>query len=60
MAFRDQLVKCKECGKEFVYRVEEQRQQESIGIPLAEPDLCADCRLVEDVTPGLKPGAIKW
>ena len=32
MAFRDQEVTCKECGKNFIYRVEEQRQQVNLGI----------------------------
>lgn len=60
MAFSDQELTCKDCGKKFIYRVEEQRQQASTGIELIAPDLCSDCRREEDVTPGLRPGIIKW
>ena len=60
MTFRDQLVTCKDCGTKFIYRVEEQRQQASIGIESVAPDLCADCRREEDATPGLRPGVVKW
>lgn len=60
MAFRDQEVTCKECGKNFIYRVEEQRQQVNLGIEQISPDLCPNCRSNEEVTPGLKPGVVKW
>jgi CspA family cold shock protein len=60
MAFRDQALQCKECGNQFIYRVEEQRQQVNIGLEQIAPDLCPDCRLQDDATPGLRPGIIKW
>jgi len=60
MAFRDQEVTCKECGKSFIYRVEEQRKQTNMEIEQIAPELCPDCRVQEDVTPGLRPGTIKW
>jgi CspA family cold shock protein len=60
MAFRDQSVICKTCGKHFIYRIEEQRQQASMGIEQTTPELCPDCRLQVDDTPGLRPGVIKW
>jgi CspA family cold shock protein len=60
MAYRDQSIVCKECGKQFIYRVEEQRQQDELGVEKTIPELCPDCRVIEDVTPGLRPGVIKW
>ena len=60
MAYRDQAETCKECGTQFIYRVEEQRQQDNMGIDRTPPDLCPGCRVQEDATPGLRPGVIKW
>jgi CspA family cold shock protein len=60
MAYRDQSVSCKECGKQFIYRVEEQRQQDVMGLEIVAPEKCPECRIEEDVTPGLRPGLIKW
>jgi CspA family cold shock protein len=60
MSYRDQVELCKECGKQFIYRVEEQRQQDLMGVERKSPDLCPECRTQADVTPGLRPGVIKW
>lgn len=60
MTFRDQEITCKECGNQFIYRVEEQRQQVSMGLELMTPELCPDCRVEGEITPGLRPGTVKW
>lgn len=44
MVYRDVMVTCASCGKDFVYRVEEQRKQTARGEELAPPDLCPSCR----------------
>jgi CspA family cold shock protein len=38
------MVTCASCGKDFVYRVEEQRKQTARGEEPAPPDLCPSCR----------------
>lgn len=44
MAYRDTWVECEQCEKQFVYRVEQQRQQEKQGVPVVPPELCSSCR----------------
>lgn len=43
MAFQDQTLKCKDCGKDFVWTASEQEfyQQKGFQNP---PQRCADCR----------------
>ena len=60
MAYRDQLLSCAECGKQFVYRVEEQRSQESAGLTPETPEKCPNCREKKALGPGLHAGAVKW
>ena len=43
MNFRDTLVTCTECGKQFVFTVETQRQMSERGLEVAPPELCAAC-----------------
>jgi CspA family cold shock protein len=35
---------CEECGKEFIFRVEEQRKMAARGEEIAPPSLCPSCR----------------
>jgi CspA family cold shock protein len=59
MNFRDTLVTCKECGKQFVFTVEKQRQMAEQGQEVTIPDLCDECR--PRITYGGKlHGRIKW
>ncbi len=44
MKFKDQLVQCGACGKQFVYTVREQRFRAEHGLPLDTPAFCAECR----------------
>ena len=32
MTYRDELLTCATCGKTFIYRVEDQRQQAALGL----------------------------
>jgi len=59
MTFRDTLVTCRECGKQFVFTVEAQRQMADRGLEVTVPDLCSACK--PRVTYGGKlHGRIKW
>ncbi len=59
MNFRDTLVTCKQCGKEFYFTVEKQRQLAEQGLPVVAPDLCDDC--TKKIKYGGKlHGRIKW
>jgi CspA family cold shock protein len=60
MTYRDQLLTCEECGKTFVYRVEDQRQQEERGFEPEAPRHCADCLQSAQLGPGLRAGIVKW
>ena len=43
MNFRDTLVTCQQCGKQFVFTVEKQRQMADRGLEVVSPDLCNAC-----------------
>jgi CspA family cold shock protein len=59
MNFRDTLVTCQECGKQFIFTVEKQRQMADRGLEIEIPTLCQDCtqRVRYD---GKYHGRIKW
>jgi CspA family cold shock protein len=59
MSFRDTLVTCRECGKQFVFTVETQRQMTERGLEVAIPDLCDACRQ-QVAYEGKFHGRIKW
>jgi CspA family cold shock protein len=44
MPYRDTLVTCATCGKEFIFRVEDQRKQSERGEDVAPPASCPACR----------------
>jgi CspA family cold shock protein len=44
MSYRDTMVVCEECGKEFIFRVEQQREMAARGEEIAPPALCPACR----------------
>jgi CspA family cold shock protein len=59
MNFRDTLITCKECSKQFIWTVEKQRQLADQGLPVVPPDLCDDC--TQKIKYGGKlHGRIKW
>ncbi len=60
MNYKDQFITCEQCGRSFVYTVEEQRRQAELGLPLEAPTLCPTCRKETGPRPGLHPGIIKW
>jgi CspA family cold shock protein len=59
MNFRDTLVTCKECGKQFVFTVETQRQMIERGLEVVPPDTCTTC-LQRINYGGRFHGRIKW
>jgi CspA family cold shock protein len=44
MTYRDTWVTCTQCGKQFVFRVEDQRRQAGQGEEIVPPELCPACR----------------
>ena len=43
MAYRDTWATCRQCGKQFLFRLEEQRRMEQQGHEVAPPERCQDC-----------------
>jgi CspA family cold shock protein len=43
MNYRDTLVNCQECGKQFVFTVETQRQMAESGLEVIVPEYCSAC-----------------
>jgi CspA family cold shock protein len=59
MTYRDMFVTCQECGKQFVFTVEKQRQMTELGRDPSAPDMCNTC--TQKVKYGDKMhGRIKW
>ncbi|MDY6877923.1 MAG: cold shock domain-containing protein [Chloroflexota bacterium] len=44
MAYRDTWATCQQCGQEFIFKIEDQRQQAERGAEIAPPELCPTCR----------------
>lgn len=44
MTYQDSWAICTQCGAQFVFRVEDQRQQAARGEPITPPALCPACR----------------
>ncbi len=62
MIFTDKLLKCAECGEEFIFGVEQQRALAAQG-EIEEPTVCPGCE--EESTKGLGEsakitGQVKW
>ncbi|MGD1996820.1 MAG: cold shock domain-containing protein [Anaerolineae bacterium] len=60
MSYRDTWATCEECGKRFVFTVEEQRRLEESGADIEPPSLCKDCRGKADLSSGPHEGVVKW
>jgi CspA family cold shock protein len=59
MNFRDTLITCQECSKQFIFTVEKQRQMVDRGLEVVLPDQCPAC--TQRVHYGGKlHGRIKW
>jgi CspA family cold shock protein len=59
MNFRDTPVTCQQCGKEFIFTVEKQRQMSERGLEIAVPTTCQAC--TQRVHHGGKfHGRLKW
>ena len=62
MPYRDTWATCENCGKQFVFTVEEQRRLDDLGFEV-EPSLCPDCREdkeMETLESGEQRGTVKW
>ena len=44
MTYQDTWAICTQCGKQFVFRIEEQRRQAERGMEVTPPELCPSCR----------------
>jgi len=44
MSYQDTWAICTQCGKRFVFRVEEQRRQNERGEAITPPELCPACQ----------------
>lgn len=43
MAYQDTWAICTKCGKQFVFRIEDQRRQAARGEEITPPELCPSC-----------------
>ncbi len=59
MNFRDTLITCQECGKQFIFTVETQRQMADKGLEVAAPEKCDTCTRKVNYG-GRLHGRIKW
>lgn len=60
MPYRDTLLTCNKCGRQFVFTIEEQRKQAEMGLDIIPPELCPPCRTRSGLGPGPHQGVIKW
>jgi CspA family cold shock protein len=59
MNYRDTLVTCQECGKQYIFTVEAQRKMAERNLEVTIPELCTGC--TQRVRYGGKlHGRIKW
>ena len=59
MNYRDTLVTCQACSKQFVFTVEKQRQMADAGHEVAVPEMCTACTRKEK-NGGKFHGRVKW
>jgi CspA family cold shock protein len=59
MNYRDTLIECEQCGREFVFTVEKQRQLAEQGREVSAPSLCESCSQKTQYG-GKLHGRIKW
>ena len=59
MNFRDTLITCQECGKQFIFTVETQRQMADKGLEVTAPEQCDTCTRKVSYG-GRLHGRIKW
>jgi CspA family cold shock protein len=58
MAYADRLVRCEECGAEFLFRVEAQRRMAGRG-EASQPERCPSCRQIQGNGRRFS-GTVKW
>ncbi len=57
MAYQDTWVICTRCGKQFIFRIEEQRRQAQRGEEITPPELCPSCRAPVRSEPRSEPSS---
>ena len=55
MAYQDTRAICTKCGKEFIFRIEEQRRQAERGEEITPPALCSSCQEQAGQKPHTQP-----
>jgi len=74
MSYRDEWVTCKQCEKQFIFTVEEQRRLTETGLDVVPPKRCQGCRRQEpstapqeravdqrqEISTGPQEGVVKW
>ncbi len=60
MPYRDAWARCQDCGKQFIFTVEEQRRLAKDGLAIVAPALCPACQQKAEAGPGPHHGVIKW
>ena len=55
MTYRDTWAVCTKCGKQFIFKIEDQRQQAKRGQEIAPPELCPSCGGSASVRPRSQP-----
>ncbi|MGD2142943.1 MAG: cold shock domain-containing protein [Anaerolineae bacterium] len=59
MPYRDTWASCENCGKQFIFTVEEQRRLDKMGFEV-KPTRCPDCREESEPESGEQRGIVKW
>lgn len=60
MPYRDTRLTCQNCGKEFIFTVEEQRRLANLGFEVVFPSLCPECQKRAAPSAGPQEGIVKW
>ena len=57
MSYADKAASCRECGRQFVFTVEEQRRMAAAGVEIVVPAVCPACRRKADAGAPTPDGA---
>lgn len=60
MTYRDTWATCENCGKRFIFTIEEQRRLTESGLEPVPPALCPDCQKNPELARGPQEGTVKW
>ncbi len=60
MVYQDIWAICTKCGKQFVFRIEDQRRQAKRGEEITPPELCPSCRAPARAEQSPRPRSESW